>query len=102
MSLASESTLHCLYASPNSGAALRLLAQIAPREPVLLLSKAVLLADASHPQVPRWITSGAVIYALDEDLQAYAVTNVHAAITRTSYADWVLLSERCPTQTLWR
>lgn len=102
MSLASEGTLHCLSASPDSGAARRLLAQIAPGEPVLLLSRAVLLADASHPELSQWIASGAVIYALDEDLLAYAVTKEHSCVTRTSYVDWVSLSERYPTQTLWR
>jgi sulfur relay protein TusB/DsrH len=76
--------------------------QIAPGEPVLLLSKAVLLADASHPELPQWMAAGAVIYALEEDLQAYAVINQHPSVIRTSYTDWVLLSERYPTQTLWR
>ncbi|EED33032.1 sulfur relay protein TusB/DsrH [gamma proteobacterium NOR5-3] len=102
MSLVSEGTLHCLSASPGSPVARRLLTQVDGGQPVLLLGRAVILAAASHPDLPQWIASGAALYALEEDLQAYAVSEPGPGVTRASYADWVALSERYPTQTLWR
>jgi len=102
MSSASKGTLHCLSAAPDSSVARRLLALVDAREPVLLLGKAVVLAAKAHPELPHWIASGVALYALEEDLQAYAVTDTLAGVTRTSYADWVSLSERYETQTLWR
>ncbi|MFT4769954.1 MAG: sulfur relay protein TusB/DsrH [Glaciecola sp.] len=102
MSSASEGTLHCLSASSASAAGRRLLAQIERDQTVLLLGKAVVLAAASHPELPQWIASGVALYALEDDLQAYAVTELHPCVIRTDYAGWVALSESHRTQTLWR
>lgn len=102
MSSVSRETLHCLCACPDSETGKRLLTQLTPAEPVLLLGKAAALAAASHPQLNYWIASGATLYALEDDLQAYAVHKPHATVTAIDYAGWVSLSERYRTQLLWR
>lgn len=102
MSSVSEGTLHCLSGAPESEAAQRLLSQLQPGDTVLLLGKSVVLAATNHPDNQRWLELGISLYALDEDLVAYAVTEPHRSVIAVSYADWVELSETCSTQTLWR
>lgn len=102
MSSVSDRSLHCLYAAPDSGAAMRLRESLASDDPVLLLDKAVTLTRATHPELANWLATGAQLYALQDDLDAYVVTDVHVGITPVSYADWVRLTERYRTQALWR
>ncbi|WP_439100468.1 sulfurtransferase complex subunit TusB [Congregibacter sp.] len=102
MSSVSERTLHCLSCTPRSPAAQRLLARLEPQDPVLLLGKAVILAGESHPEIQEWVATGALLYALEADLQAYGVSALHPSVVSADYAHWVKLSENHRTQTLWR
>jgi len=94
-------TLHCLYASPESTAALRCRAALAPGDAVLLLGAAVRLADPAHPALPQWGGGHeAALYALQEDLAAHGVAPA-PLVTAVDYAGWVRLSEELPRQQVW-
>lgn len=95
-------TQHCLNKSPDSPAAQRLLAQLRAGEAVVLLGPAVRLAAVSHPALTSWLSTGAQLYALEEDLRAYAVGTVHVDVQSIDYAGWVKLSEAHSNQRLWR
>jgi sulfur relay protein TusB/DsrH len=102
MSSVSDKTLNCLYGSAASPAAQRLLATLEDGDVVLLLGEAVSLARATHPALTDWQSRGAKIFALKEDIEAYAIIPVHASVRVLDYAGWVNLSELHRTQTLWR
>lgn len=95
-------TLHCLNKPVDSSAAARLHTQLQAGEALLLLGPAVRLASEHHPQLPRWLSKSLLLYALEEDLQAYAVHAVHGSVERIDYAAWVTLTEEHATQLLWR
>jgi len=95
-------TLHCLYASPESTAAQRCHAALAPGDALLLLGAAVRLADPGHPALAHWRAGhGAALYALQEDLAAHGVGTPTPVVTAVDYAGWVRLSEELPRQQVW-
>lgn len=94
-------TLHCLYALPGSDAAGRCLAALAPGDALLLLSAATRLACPAHPELSRWLDSGAALHALDEDLGAHGIDAAAAGVTVIDYAGWVALSLRLQRQQNW-
>lgn len=95
-------TLHCLNQAEDSAAARRLRKQLKTDDTVLLLGPAVRLAHAEHPLLAKWLADNPTLYALDEDLQAYAVQSVHDRVQRIDYAGWVALTLEHATQLLWR
>ncbi|WOJ95818.1 DsrH/TusB family sulfur metabolism protein [Congregibacter brevis] len=102
MSSVSDRSLHCIASAPLSPAGQRLLAQLEKDDPLLLTGKAVALAAASHPSITDWVATGAVIHALEEDLLAHGITDLHPSVITTDYVGWVSLTENYRTQVLWR
>jgi sulfur relay protein TusB/DsrH len=93
--------LHCLYRTPDSPAALRLLEELSPADTVLLLGEGVVLARESNPALAEWVATGARLHVLDDDMAAYGIDAPAPEVSPLSYADWVALSEQCNTQRAW-
>jgi sulfur relay protein TusB/DsrH len=94
-------TLHCLYRTPDSPTALRLLQQLLPGDVVVLLAESVVLARESNPALAEWVATGARLHALDDDLLAHGVSKPAPEVSSVSYLDWLSLSEQCTTQIAW-
>lgn len=95
-------SLHCLYADPASNTAERLRILAAADDAILLLGAAAALARRDHPGLARWCDTGAGLYALATDLDAYGVDPVDGRVQVIDPRGWLRLAIEQPRQLLWR